>query len=490
MRRRCLILIGILVCQFGCSKPTTQAVGQNPGPPPAPPIFEGPLPERLRQPAIPQSKDKIQARRTDRLAWYRSTTAEAYPRVGGKNPKWDATAVEALEKLAVAKAYDDRDADAVEAAWEALSKAISLGCDDPMIRYAHVRYGQQFRFGKLRYQTTSRQEYRKQIDEVSLPLRDSAYPSVRRAHAAYNYFVGMAEQPGEQEAASEALGIARRLLREALIDDPRHVFDDFMQIAGLCMERAVSLHLDRRKEYEAFNRDLPDSDEFLGARLWLKAKFLQSEAWQVRGHDFADRVPQENMRVFHEKLAGSGRAFEAAWEADPTQAEVAVGMMQAAGPVGDFEALELWFQRAMEADGDCTSACQSKINYLQPKWGGQVAALRQFVTRLAETENWIAGHPFLAVHKYVEFGVRSSGEDGVLSRDWPAVEQIFEGYLKFRPDSRWGRTQYFKLAAESGQFKIALRVGETLNDDFSRVLFDEAAFRGLLRITQSRLRQQ
>jgi hypothetical protein len=489
MRQVLFVWMGLFGCQTGCSKPMTPDPAPTPAPPPLLTFNEGPLPDQLRQPAIPQVKDKILAGRADRLAFYRSTTVEAYPRAGRKNPKWDEAAIDALEKLAVAKANDDRDADAVEAAWDALSKAISLGCDDPMIRYAHFRYGPQFRFGKLAH-AMSRQEYRKRMDEVCLPLRDSDYPAVRRAHAAYNYFVGFAEQPDEQVNAWEALGIARRFLREALTEDPKHVVDDFMQIAGLCMERAGPLHLDRRKAFEAFDSDLPDREQFLAARLWLKGKYLQGEAWGSRGHEFADRVPEENMRVFHEKLAESREAFEAAWEADLTHAEVAVGMMQAAGPVGDFQALEAWFQRAMTADGDCTNACLSKLNYLHPKWEGHSEAMRAFAVRLAETKNWDAGLPFLSIALYHDFGVRSSGEDGVLPRDWPAVEQVFEDFLKHRPDSKWGRTKYFKLAAESGQYKIAVRVGESLNGDCAKSVFDRAEFSGLLKYSQSRLRNQ
>lgn len=61
--------------------------------------------------------------------------------------------------------------------------------------------------------------------------------------------------------------------------------------------------------------------------------------------------------------------------------------------------MEVKFRRAMEADPDCYHACDTKREYLQPKWRGKPNEAYQFVLQCERTKNWYAGLPFM-----VEYG--------------------------------------------------------------------------------------
>jgi hypothetical protein len=446
------------------------------------PENEGPLPPELEQPPIPQNQKSIDRRRADRLAYYRSTTVEAYSKVGKRNPKWDDAAKDALAKLAIAKSNDDRYVDAAEAACVALEKAISLECDDPLIRYAHLQYRGMFP------NPDAPPVQPEDIAATSLALRDSDYPAIRRAHAGHNYATALLAQPDKADAMKESRLVARKLLRQALAEDPRAAVDDFVKLANLRLELGAKTQEDRTSALRELLEDLGDGIRFDAVRHWLKGSFLIGEAWDARGNNFAHQVPEANMQRFLDKLDEAAEEFLTAWKLDSTRPEIAIGMMRVAGPVADHEALEEWFQRAMEADGDCVDACECKLNYLHPKWGGHSEAMRQFAKRLIETKNWHGSLPFFAVEIYRQLGFATTlSDDAVLARDWPVVEGMFEEFLKHNPDSLWGLTKYFKIAADAEQHEVVLRVGARMNGNSSRAIMQKWEISGKMAMAKNGL---
>jgi hypothetical protein len=52
---------------------------------------------------------------------------------------------------------------------------------------------------------------------------------------------------------------------------------------------------------------------------------------------------------------------------------------------GDRTTMELWFDRAMKADGDRRDACWSKLHWLDPMWHGTPEDLLAFGRRCRDT---------------------------------------------------------------------------------------------------------
>jgi hypothetical protein len=75
-----------------------------------------------------------------RLDWNMETLSDAYDKVGSRNRKWDGYARDALKLFAQVRAYGN-DVQGFPGLLSAkLSRAIELGCDDPLIKFLHVRF--------------------------------------------------------------------------------------------------------------------------------------------------------------------------------------------------------------------------------------------------------------------------------------------------------------------------------------------------------------
>ena len=53
--------------------------------------------------------------------------------------------------------------------------------------------------------------------------------------------------------------------------------------------------------------------------------------------------------------------------------------------------MELWFDRAMKADGDDRYACLTKLDWLDPKWHGTAEEMLAFGRACRDTKNWRTG---------------------------------------------------------------------------------------------------
>ena len=436
-------------------------------------IEEGPMPVHLQQDAIPQDRKKIEKDRADFVAWYRSTTVDAYNKVGYRNAKWDEAAVDALEKLARSKATHDRDVDAFELAYEALDRAVKLGCDDPLICYHHAK--SQYSYLDLNTQPHDLQQL---VGEKSFALLNSDYPALRRANAAHNYALTLAADPKTAAKAEGIFSKSRELFREALDENRRYAGREFFHCAELAMEFGAQT-TGRTPVYEAYADCLGDGDDTLALRSLLRGKYLLNSGWDIRGSAFAAQVPEARMKQFVEKLGEAAEELVKAWNLDPSATEAAIGLIAIAGAFGERDEMEKWFQLAMKADGDCVEACETKLNYLLPQWGGHADAMRQFARRMVETKNWEAGLPARGIKVYETITLVYYRLIGVIPADWPVVSEHFEVWVKARPDSRWAWSDYCFLAERCEQKAAVRRAVENLKGNPSLTRFRADVYGGI-----------
>jgi hypothetical protein len=165
---------------------------------------------------VPQDPAAQRRMRQARLAYYRSTTVEAYNRVGRKNPKWDGPARKALEAAAEfwtlnSMAYCDHLRDIADNA----RAAVAAGCDDPLIRYLYAgrRYGYR--------QEWDGDDRMRDLAEAGAALAASPYPAARRANGLVNAAAGKATTEADDDARREGrrlVDAAFALLPEVLRD--------------------------------------------------------------------------------------------------------------------------------------------------------------------------------------------------------------------------------------------------------------------------------
>src|SRR5213592_2646900 len=75
------------------------------------------------------------------LVYNSKTTLDAYNSVGRKDPKWDADARKCLSAYARLCSWtNDVPTELIQEVRTNLARALTLGCDDPFMRYLHFRF--------------------------------------------------------------------------------------------------------------------------------------------------------------------------------------------------------------------------------------------------------------------------------------------------------------------------------------------------------------
>ena len=110
---------------------------------------------------------------------------------------------------------------------------------------------------------------------------------------------------------------------------------------------------------------------------------------------------------------------------------------------GNRATMELWFDRAMKADGDMRDACWSKLDWLDPKWHGTPEEMVGFGRQCRDTKNWPAGITLLCADAHMrysgQFG-RDDMEKYLASPEvWSDITSVYDEYLKHYADDHVAR---------------------------------------------------
>src|SRR5262249_28584115 len=92
-------------------------------------------------------------------------------------------------------------------------------------------------------------------------------------------------------------------------------------------------------------------------------------AWDARTAKFADKVSDEQMKLFEERLKLAAQALEKAWDLDEKNARAASRRITVAMGLSEKRAVvDRWFERAKTASPNSLDAYRAKMLYLEPKW--------------------------------------------------------------------------------------------------------------------------
>ena len=115
----------------------------------------------------------------------------------------------------------------------------------------------------------------------------------------------------------------------------------------------------------------------------IRAKYYANTAWLIRGPDFDMAVPGQHMRAFQEFL---GRAEDDARQSialDPNIPWTYSLLLEISAAHANSEQLDQVFRDSVARFPEYYELYRIRLHYLQPKWGGSVAAMRQFVNQYA-----------------------------------------------------------------------------------------------------------
>jgi hypothetical protein len=448
-----------------------------PVPPPAPPpanavpvgpaawLAEGP-PDWFPRPG-PERDRPRQALRD----WLRQNFGGAYEKCGRKDPRWDA---EARRALAAAEDYAlrrYRRKDEEQVTWEAAARAVTAGCDDPLVLYLRVR--RSFPFEPMAHAERSRL-----FREAAEAMRESTYPPARRAytllHAALQPTADRNNPPDPQEVR-RGLDECCALIPEVLKDPSPLAREEAIDLFQAALAGYHKLDQDRRVSYRRVAAVLDQAGVPESFRLLARGQFYTAYAWDARGSGFADTVSEQGWRLFGERLREAEAALKRSWELDHTDALAATRMLTVARGLGHPRPdMEVWFRRALSVDPDCVEACTAKLTYLEPKWGGSEEAVLAFGRECARTRNQEAGLPFVLVQAHRALSGYRPDHAAYYRRDpavWQDVRGVYDAYLEADPGSRYDRTWYARNAYACGRYREAHRQFQQVGARYWRPAF-------------------
>jgi hypothetical protein len=433
--------------------------------------------------SIPQDPARLEKRYAERLDWNRSTLRGAYDKVGKRNPRWDKAARDALE--ATARMFAQQvDPVLTNDDVNVLTKAaMDLGCDDPVMLYVHARTATK---------GMSDEEYQRRLKSPAAALAASAYPPVRRAMAQIKcaqIFAYQKDLPADDRGkAAEMTDAALAFLTRSVAKDARTV--DWADAWYKIIQGAIETHRHLGKDplaasdhVDAILRKVPEAKAL---RLQSRGEFLIHYAWEARGSGFSNTVTEENFRKFAERLTEARALLNEAWAAKPGERRTADLMLSVERGIGggDRDAMELWFSRAIKADGNDYEACWAKLEWLDPKWYGTKEEMLAFGRACRETKNWRAGITLLCPDAHFREASRSGeAEDPryLLRPDvWADIQLTYQEFLKHYPNSNSERSNYAAFCYYCSQWEEARKQFEILGDKLTATTrFSKATLEGM-----------
>ncbi len=115
----------------------------------------------------------------------------------------------------------------------------------------------------------------------------------------------------------------------------------------------------------------------------IRARYYADTAWLVRGSDFSLAVPAEHMQRFDELLHRAEADTRKALALDPKIPYGHFMLLRISGGEDDFKQMETAFRGAIARFPGYYELYRIRLHYLQPKWGGSVEDMYQFVGQYA-----------------------------------------------------------------------------------------------------------
>jgi hypothetical protein len=228
---------------------------------------------------------------------------------------------------------------------------------------------------------------------------------------------------------------------------------------------------------------LANHPDLKSVRLLMKARFHLDHGWEVRGNEFANAVPDEAIDVFHRQLELAGDAAAEAWRLDPTDPHGPMILIEVCKGLGlPRPTMELWFRRAMRADGDNLSACLSKLDYLEPKWHGSEKEMFEFARQCFATQNWEGGLPFALIQAHRSTATCRRADKGEYYKQpevWKDIKAVCEGHLAASGHSRHELCVYASWAHECSDFATADKLFDEIGDRFSPDVFGKEEYQAM-----------
>ena len=406
---------------------------------------------------IPQDDAKVARRKRELMEWHLRTSVGAYDKVGKRSPRWDDLARKAVD-LAVRQSYEPGSKVTAAEVNRAAKVAIDAGCDDPLVANLFAQTSiVPTALGKetlIRLQRDATRAY-----------AASRYPAFRRA-GSLEFFASELIDCGSPDEAvrkeiEDTLDASLALLAEGARSDERNGFwvDRWHNTVISIIKDYRKLGVPAEDAYERADAKMAKIPELEEMRLLVRGTFWFWYGWEARTNAFAPDVPAGGFQSLEERLTVAKKAFEEAWKRRPENAYAAVNLMDIDKSIeGDRATMELWFDRAMRADGDRRDACLTKLDWLDPKWHGSLEDMLAFGRACRDTKNARAGITLLVADAHWRIACQPD-EDQIkylaLPEVWADIQPVYDEYLKHHPEDSIARSKFATFCYLTAHYRQA-----------------------------------
>jgi hypothetical protein len=358
----------------------------------------------------------------------------------------------------------------VEEVYAPAKRAVNAGCDDPLILYLFARSSY-----KPNYPGAEELERRSTV--AAAAMEKSAYSPLRRSAALKKAALAKANRknlsPEERKEALRLLDAALALLPQSLKEDERNYDTENIQfeMPMELVETLRKLNGDYQAAFDHVDAILAKTPALKAIRLQTRGKFLIRFAWEARGNGFANTVTEEGWMKFHERLTEARKVLEECWTLKPGDYRTANLMLTIEKGIGRERAeMEKWFERALKACPIDKTACEQKLDWLDPKWHGSQEEMLAFGRACRDTKNWRAGLTLLLAEAHRRASLHLDKEEQkkyMHSQEvWNDVKEVYEEYLKNYPDDHIERSRYAAFCFVCGHYAESDKQFKVLGDDF------------------------
>jgi hypothetical protein len=373
--------------------------------------------------------------KSHRLEWNLKTTVEAYDHAGFANAAWNQPARECLKEFARSLAGETSSSEP----WgEIISTnaavAMDAGCDDPLINYLFIKCSMA--------QTNSKEAFLAAFYKTAVEMNNSSYPPIRKFYAAARAVDQMYFTYGTNFAhpveGKELWPIVNASVSATLADKTMPAQDAYevAKLTSYLTSGSAEIH---KRAYQVIETPLFENWPDAYTTWFFKGDYYIWLAWQARGNGYANEVTAEGWTGFSNNLTIAQDAFEHAWKLDPKQSDIADQMITVVlGQGGDRDRMELWFNRAMEANTNDYAACKQKLYYLEPKWYGSDSEQLAFGRECLQSTNWGGRVPLTLVDAHDAIDGRYDGEERMnywkRPEVWSDVQAAYDRFFELNPD--------------------------------------------------------
>jgi len=397
-----------------------------------------------------------------RLEFNRRTLGGAYKEVGRHDPKWDDTAQQFLDAMAVYFTYGSAEAiyQTVELPKDEdlarLSKALAdARCADPLVRYCQ---------GVLALDRGDRVAAQSYLLGISWALKGERYPPFRVAMGAVRALD--VTPPSRKDVGTEKMAWDTAL--EAADDAPGLDLRHKMVFIWSVLNRLTPA---KKLEFCDALATRPTASPWI--LNYLYGHTHVKLAWEARGTGWASTVTDDGWRALHEHMQKARDYLTKAQALHPDFPEPATEMIAVA--MGDGERLQVdgreWFEKSVRAQLDFYPAYEAYQLSLWPRWGGSRRAMFDVGVECLQTGRYDTYVPF-QLFRAVEGIIRDADNDFSILRD-PEVQVALWQVLTTmgeRAGGKESREIYPSLAAavkwRAGDFKAAAGVMDKLGERF------------------------